>query len=200
MRLAAIFLWPGTANWRRMGLVRRKLPPLNRRTVEYFLVAAFVIVGATNLIFLSAVPQVGASFVALAIAFPPLLTYLGALTLGMERFDGLRAGGVALALAGAIALAAFQLSLPDTTVFWILLTLCGRVLLAIGNLYGTLRWTGGTTGDALARQPTWSRDRQPCRTSIATLARVPWRRRTSTSAGNRSRPTLKILMSVRVVE
>jgi drug/metabolite transporter (DMT)-like permease len=88
-----------------VGVVRQTLPSLNARTVEYFLVAAFVTVAGSNLIFVSAVPKVGASFVALAIAFPPLLTYLGALALRVERFSMVRAGGVVLALAGAVILA-----------------------------------------------------------------------------------------------
>jgi len=133
-----------------VGVVRHKLPSLNTRTVEYFLVAAFVTVAGSNLIFVSAVPKVGASFVALAIAFPPLLTYLGALALRVERFSAVRAGGVVLALAGAVILAVFQLSAPDAPVFWIVLTMCGPVLLAIGNLYRTLRWPEGETADALA--------------------------------------------------
>lgn len=133
-----------------VGAVRGKLPSINARTIEYFLVAAFVTVAGSNLIFFSAVPQVGASFVALAIAFPPLLTYLGALALRIERFDAIRAGGVALALAGAVVLAVFQLSAPEASVFWIVLTMCGPVLLAIGNLYRTLRWPEGEDADALA--------------------------------------------------
>ncbi|QUJ75254.1 DMT family transporter [Sulfitobacter albidus] len=133
-----------------VAFARGNLPAINARTLEYFVIAAFVTTAATNLIFFSAVPRVGASFVALAISFPPLLTYLGALALGMERFDVLRASGVALALAGAVVLAAYQLSVPDASVFWIILTLCGPVLLAIGNLYRTLRWPEGETGDALA--------------------------------------------------
>jgi drug/metabolite transporter (DMT)-like permease len=133
-----------------IGVVRHKLPSLNARTAEYFLVAAFVTVAGSNLIFVSAVPKVGASFVALAIAFPPLLTYLGALALRVERFSAVRAGGVVLALAGAVVLAVFQLSAPDAPVFWIVLTMCGPVLLAIGNLYRTLRWPEGETADALA--------------------------------------------------
>lgn len=129
---------------------RGELPNINRRTLEYFIVAAFVTVAASNLIFFSAVPRVGASFVALAIAFPPLLTYLGALALRMEGFDMLRAGGVALALAGAAVLAIFKFSAPDASVFWIALTLCGPVLLAIGNLYRTFRWPKGESAEALA--------------------------------------------------
>jgi drug/metabolite transporter (DMT)-like permease len=133
-----------------VGAVRGTLPPLGRRTLEYFVVAAFVTVAASNLIFVSAVPHVGASFVALAIAFPPLLTYLGALLLGMEKLDPIRAGGVAAALAGGVILALLQLSAPDAPAFWIGLTLLGPVLLAIGNLYRTLRWPPGQSADALA--------------------------------------------------
>lgn len=132
------------------GAIRGRLPSINLQTIEYFVFAAFVTVAGSNLIFFSAVPQVGGSFVALAIAFPPLLTYLGALALRMERYSAIRAGGVALALVGASFLAVFQLSAPDAPVFWIVLTMCGPVLLAIGNLYRTLRWPEGETADSLA--------------------------------------------------
>lgn len=124
---AALALW-GRA------LVLGRTPPPTRRTVEYFAVAALVTVAASNLIFFSAVPRVGASVVALVIAFPPLLTYLAALALGMERFGWLRAAGVGLALAGAVVLAASELSAPDAAVGWLLPTFCGPVLFAVGNI------------------------------------------------------------------
>lgn len=129
---------------------RHTLPPLTRRTVEYYGIAALVGVAGPNLIFFSAVPQVGAGFVVLTISLPPLLTYLGALALGMERFNILRAMGVVAALAGAAVLALKQLSAPDADAFWILLALVGPVLLAIGNIYRTLRWPSGVNADALA--------------------------------------------------
>ena len=130
--------------------LRGERVPLTRRTIEYFAVAAFVTVATSNLIFFTAVPRVGASFVALAIAFPPVLTYLGALVLRVERFDALRAAGVVAALAGAATLALFQLGAPDASPLWIGLTLIGPVLLAIGNLYRTLRWPPGASAESLA--------------------------------------------------
>ncbi|WP_440454891.1 DMT family transporter [Psychrobacter sp. ASPA161_9] len=133
-----------------IALLRNELPPLNKRSFEYYLVAALVSVAGSNLIFFSAIPQVGAGFVALIIALPPLLTYLGALALRMERFNALRAFGVAAALAGAGVLAARKFSAPDASVFWVLLALCGPVLLAIGNLYRTLRWPDNASPSALA--------------------------------------------------
>lgn len=130
--------------------LRRKWPPITRHTLEYYMVSALVGVAGSNLIFFSAVPHVGAGFVALIISLPPLLTYVGALALGIERFKMARAIGVAAALAGAGVLAANKLTAPDAEVFWVLLALVGPVLLAIGNLYRTLRWPAGVSADALA--------------------------------------------------
>ncbi len=124
--------------------------PSTRRAIEYFVVAAFVTVAASNLVFFSAVPHVGASFVALVISFPPVLTYLGALLLRLERFDALRALGVVAALGGAATLALFGLRAPDASPGWIGLALLGPVLLAIGNLYRTLRWPPGASAQSLA--------------------------------------------------
>lgn len=133
-----------------VALWRHELPPLNKRSFEYYLIAALVSVAGSNLIFFSAIPHVGASFVALIITLPPLLTYLGALALKIERFSMLRAGGVIAALAGAGVLAARKFSAPEASVLWIAIALCGPVLLAIGNIYRTLRWPTGASPSALA--------------------------------------------------
>ncbi|WP_339935395.1 DMT family transporter [Vreelandella glaciei] len=133
-----------------LAAYRRNLPPLTVRSVEYYLISALLGVAGANLLFFSAIPHVGAGFVALIITLPPLLTYVGALTLKMERFQLLRAAGVMSALAGAFTLAFHKLSAPDADYLWILLALIGPVLLAIGNLYRTLRWPVGVSSDALA--------------------------------------------------
>lgn len=100
-----------------MAVIRRQPPPITKRSIEYYLIAALVSVAGSNLIFFSAIPKVGASFVALTITLPPLLTYLGALLLKMERFDPLRALGVVSALSGAGVLAANKLSAPNASIF-----------------------------------------------------------------------------------
>jgi len=120
------------------------------RSFEYYVVAALVSVAGSNLIFFSAIPHVGAGFVALIISLPPLLTYLAALAISIERFNAWRAIGVAAALAGAGVLAARKFSAPDASVFWIVLALCGPVLLAIGNIYRSLRWPDNASPIALA--------------------------------------------------
>lgn len=120
------------------------------RSFEYYVIAALVSVAGSNLIFFSAIPHVGAGFVALIISLPPLLTYLAALVINIERFNIWRAFGVAAALAGAGVLAARKFSAPEASVFWIALALCGPVLLAIGNIYRSLRWPDEASPIALA--------------------------------------------------
>lgn len=133
-----------------LAAFRRNLPPVTARSVEYYLISALLGVAGANLIFFSAIPHVGAGFVALIISLPPLLTYVGALALKMERFQMLRAAGVISALAGAFTLALHKFSAPDANYLWIFIALIGPVLLAIGNLYRTLRWPEGVSSDALA--------------------------------------------------
>ncbi|GAA0799115.1 DMT family transporter [Psychrobacter piscatorii] len=133
-----------------VSLLRKEVLPFSARSIEYYFVAAFVSVAAANLLLFSAIPHVGAGFVALIISLPPLLTYLGALMLRMERFYLIRALGVVAALFGAGVLAIHKLSAPESSVFWILVALCGPVLLAIGNIYRTLRWPDNASSSALA--------------------------------------------------
>ena len=126
------------------------LPRLDARKAEYFVMAGLVSVAAPNLLLFAAVPHVGAGFAALAIAFPPLFTYAIALALGMERFCALRAAGVAVALGGAVLLTAYKFAAPQASMGWIIATLTAPVILAIGNIYRTLRWPEGAQPEQLA--------------------------------------------------
>ena len=132
------------------AFIKQELPPLNRRSFEYYFVAALISVAGSNLLLFSAIPHVGAGFVALILSLPPLLTYLGALLLRMERFTVIRALGVVAALSGAGVLAVRKVTAPDASVFWILIALCGPILLALGNIYRTLRWPNQASPNALA--------------------------------------------------
>ena len=133
-----------------VSFLRQQPPPLSARSFEYYFVAALVSVAGSNLLLFSAIPHVGAGFVALIISLPPLLTYLGALVMRIEQFTVMRACGVVAALMGAGVLAIHKFSAPDASVFWIVMALCGPVLLAIGNIYRTLRWPDNASPSALA--------------------------------------------------
>lgn len=126
------------------------LPRLTARSAEYFVIAGLVSVAAPNLILFAAVPHVGAGFAALAIAFPPLYTYVMALALRMERFCAWRAAGVAVALSGAVLLAAHKFAAPEAATGWIIATMLAPLILAIGNIYRSARWPSGARPDQLA--------------------------------------------------
>jgi len=123
---------------------------VTRRSLEYFVIAGFLTTAGSNLIFFNAVPHLGVSFIAVMFSLPPLLTYVGALILRMERFCWWRAAGVVLALAGTALLVVRQWTAPDTDHFWIALALIGPLLLSAGNLYRTRRWPPGASAESLA--------------------------------------------------
>lgn len=130
--------------------LRGHIAALNRRSVEYFLVGGFLTSAGANLVFFSAVPHLGVGFIALMFSLPPLLTYVGALLLRMERLCWWRATGVLLALSGTALLVAKQWVAPNADRFWIALALIGPVLLSAGNLYRTRRWPPGASAESLA--------------------------------------------------
>lgn len=133
-----------------ISYLRGQSTELNRHTIEYFIVSGFLTTAATNLIFFSAVGHMGVSFVALMMALPPLLTYVGALLLHMERFCWWRMIGVCLALIGTVFLVIQKWTSPNTDPLWLVITIAGPILLAIGNLYRTRRWPPGASAESLA--------------------------------------------------
>ena len=116
----------------------------------YLFVAGLLTIAAPNLLVFSAAPVVGAGFVALAITFPPLLTYAGAVLLRLEAFDARRATGVALVMAGAIWLALAKIGDGQASPGWVAATLMIPVFLAAGNIFRTLKWPEGARPDELA--------------------------------------------------
>ena len=133
-----------------ISFLKKQSPPKNTEAIKYYFVSGFFSVAGSNLIFFSAVPHVGVSFVALVISLPPIITYVAALTLGMESFSRWRAAGVIFALAGTALLVASQWSSPETSHLWILITLLGAVLLASGNIYRTSHWPEAAKPESLA--------------------------------------------------
>ncbi|MFN3235863.1 MAG: DMT family transporter [Pseudomonadales bacterium] len=129
---------------------RGQLSQLNGRTVEYFLVAGLLTTAASNLIFFSAVAHLGVSFIALMFSLPPVITYVLALAMKMERFDVWRALGVVLALTGTALLVSDHWSAPDVQTKWLAVALIGPVLVALGNVYRTLRWPPRASAESLA--------------------------------------------------
>jgi len=133
-----------------IAYARRLMPKITLSILKYWFISAIFGMAAPFIIIYSAVPYVGISFVALALTFPPLFTYVGTLAMGMERFSALRAAGVALALSGAAVIAAAKLSAPSAAPIWIIGTLIAPLFLAAGNVYRSRHWPAGMRPEALA--------------------------------------------------
>lgn len=131
-------------------IARGEAPGLRRTDIAYYLVCGVLSIAAPNTLGFGAVAHVGASFIALCFALPPLLTYGLALTFGMERLKATRASGVACGLAGAAILAAAKTRGGGDNSLWIVGALASPIFISFGNIYRTMRWPFGATALSLA--------------------------------------------------
>lgn len=103
-----------------------------------------------NLMFFFAVRYVGAGFIAFATAFAPVLTFFVAVAIGEDRFSRGKVLGVAMALSGAMFLAAGKMMDATIDPVWIFVSLLGPVFLAFGNIFRSRFWPAGAAPLALA--------------------------------------------------
>lgn len=129
--------------------LQRQPISLTRRTLEYAIVSGALFALPNALGFL-AVRHVGAGFVSLSFAFPILVTWLLAVLLSLERLRPLRLLGVLLGLSGGLILAAAKAGGVDGSQGWVVLVLAMPVVIALGNIYRTLRWPSGAAPVFLA--------------------------------------------------
>lgn len=122
-----------------VAALRGQPMPINRRTLEYAVVSGILFALPNALGFL-AVRHVGAGFISLSFAFPILITWFLAVLLHLERLHVLRLLGVLLGLFGGLTLAVGKASGADGAWGWAALVLAMPVVIALGNIYRTLRW------------------------------------------------------------
>lgn len=122
-----------------LAVVQRQPMRVDRHIVEYALVSG-VLFALPNALGFLAVRHVGASFVSLSFAFPILVTWVLAVGLGMERINILRLLGVLLGLSGGALLAWAKSGDMQGAQAWVMLVLTIPVVMALGNIYRTLRW------------------------------------------------------------
>lgn len=127
-----------------MGLAASRRRPLafDRRALEYALVAGALLALPNALAFV-AIRHVGAGFISLSFAFPILITWVLAVCLKLERLRLLRLSGVVLGLGGGLVLAAAKAGGMNAAPGWALLVMAMPLVIALGNIYRTLRWPEG---------------------------------------------------------
>lgn len=125
-------------------------PKLSPSLVRYALLSGLLSFALPNMLSFAAIPHVGAGFIAICLAFPPLLTYGLALPLKLDRPSVKGIAGILLGLGGAVLLAASRPAGGDFGGVWIAFALVAPVIIAVGNIYRTIDWPDDTSPRLLA--------------------------------------------------
>lgn len=133
-------------------LIAGKATSSFRSLLRYSLIAGSFQALPMAMAYLS-VGHVGAGYIALAYAFPLLMTYLLALLFRMERFSLMRTLGVAVAVVGGLMLAQGKydgLAAGSEALGWVVIASVIPVIVAGGNLFRTRFWPKGAAPLQLA--------------------------------------------------
>jgi drug/metabolite transporter (DMT)-like permease len=130
-----------------VGLVaalRAELPPLSPANLRYAAVAGVLGITGPNLVTFSALAHLPTGLIGVITALSPVLTYAIALAVRAETLQPVRAAGVALGLAGVLAIVLPRSSLPSPQALpWALAALAAPLLLAGGNVFRSVAWPTG---------------------------------------------------------
>lgn len=109
--------------------------PLGRVCLRYYFMTGLIGIALPNIIIVAAIAHLPTGVMVLIIPFVPLMTYLIAVGVGMERFAVIRFAGVMLGLAGVALIVLPRASLPDPgAAHWFLLALATPVLYAVNSV------------------------------------------------------------------
>ena len=127
----------------------RKAPSNLGTKIRYGLLAGSVSVALPTALVALVINHIGSGMTSVVYAFPPLLTYLLSLPMGLDRPSFRRFAGILIGLAGALIIV-FP---PDggSVNLWMALAMLIPVSLAWGNIYRTTAWPqGGRPGELAA--------------------------------------------------
>lgn len=108
-----------------------------------FSLVSGVLFALPNALGFAAAQHIGVGFVTLCMAFPLVITYAIAVSIGLEKINAVKLSGVIAGVVGAVLLSLSTHTLDGDLNFWIIASLCGPVLLAIGNIFRSRYWPPG---------------------------------------------------------
>ena len=119
-------------------LLRGLRPRLSRRLLIYFAIAGSLGIAVPTVNFYFVVRHVPAGLMAILITTAPMITYLMALGLRMERLSLPRFAGIGLGLAGALCIVLPRGSLPAPEMLpWVLLGFVTPLFYALNAIYAS---------------------------------------------------------------
>ena len=118
-----------------IALARRDGPKLDAAHWRYYAAIGAVHVAAYNTLWFTVVQHIPAGVMAILFALTPTFTYGLSITLGMDRFAGLRMAGIVSGLLGVVVFIAPDQSLPDPSMaIWVVLGLAAPTINATSNI------------------------------------------------------------------
>jgi len=124
---------------------------INRRVIIYYVLSALagIVIPNTSAFYL--VTKLGAGFVGILYALPPVFTFLFAVALGIERTSLTKFVGLSLAVTACISIVLLRhLQLENVTWHWYMLGFLIPISLSIGNIYRSVAWPKGLDARTLA--------------------------------------------------
>ena len=144
----------GLAFWQAAGgalvllpvcLYRKVLPRVNWQNCKRFLVIALAGTALPGTLLFYAASRVPSGILAITVSLVPMLTYVIALILGIDKYVPRRFIGIVLGFGAILLLSLPQSSLPDPgMVKWMLLALLASVFYTIENIYVDISIPQGT--------------------------------------------------------
>lgn len=117
-------------------VVARKPLPLTRRHVIFFLVCGFVGTAMPHALGYAAIRHLPVGVIAIIMAAVPIITFLMALPMGLDRAEPRRLAGLTFGLLAVLLLVIPDASLPDPeTVIWLALPIITAIAYAFEGLY-----------------------------------------------------------------
>ena len=133
-----VALWQGLVGAALLGLVemvRRRKLPLDRRHLLFYLVCGFLGTALPSTLYFYAAPHLPAGVLAITLGLTPLLTFLGAVLLKLDRYAPGRLLGVFFGIGAVLMIALPDASLPErTAAIWVVAALAAALSYTAENL------------------------------------------------------------------
>jgi len=114
----------------------RKLPRLGRRHLVTYIVGGALSIAVPMTLLSFAAPRLPSSVITMIVVLAPILSFVFALPVKLERFRWLGLAGLLCALAGVLLILLPESSLPEPDmVGWVLLTLLTPISFALFNIF-----------------------------------------------------------------
>ena len=122
----------------------RKPVPVNRKTIILYILCGLLGTAIPGVLYFYAAVHLSAGVLSITIASVPIMTFIAAAVMGIERFSAGRAVGVLFGMASIVMLVGPEESLPDPAVVpWIFVALLAAVCYTAENMVIAIRLPKG---------------------------------------------------------